>query len=82
MRDDQADRVSLAKEIGLHPHLGPHDINEGEHYSVVTYTDWADYFVPTAVRWVHTDEVDDLTDPELSRENKREAKAHVRSVPN
>jgi len=82
MRNDQTDRVRLAKETGLHPHLGPNnDILEGTHYTVVTYCDWADYFVPTTIKWVHNDEVDSLTNPETTRENKQKAIAHVRSNP-
>lgn len=71
-----ADRVSLAKRLGMHPHMtGDAEfaaLTEGEHYEVVAYTDWADYFVPTVVQWNGGDEVDQLTDPEASVAAARE----------
>jgi hypothetical protein len=74
---DLSDRVSTAKRLGMHPHLSGDieftALTEGEHYDVVAYTDWADYFVPTVVRWDGADEVDQLTDPEASVAAAREA---------
>lgn len=76
---DMADRVSVAKEIGLHPQLGPWDITEGEHYEVIAYTDWADMFVPTIIEWADGTQ-DDLTDARQTRQHKQrilEAEANV-----
>jgi len=81
---DLADRVSLAKRLGMHPHIGGDAefarLQEGTHYDVVAYTDWADYFVPTVVQWAHRDEVDQLTDREASVEAAREALQEVADV--
>lgn len=73
---EMADRVSTAREAGMHPQADPWDVTEGEHYTVLAYTDWADMFVPTIVRW-EGGQVDDFTDPEATRENKRRAKRTV-----
>jgi hypothetical protein len=76
-----ADRVSLARRLGMHPHdTGDAEferLQEGTHYDVVAYTDWADYFVPTVVQWAHSNHVDQLTDPERSVAAAREALQEV-----
>lgn len=81
-----ADRVSLAKRLGMHPHLSGDAefsrLEEGTHYDVVAYTDWADYFVPTMVQWLHTNHVDQLTDPDRSVEAAREALEQVEVTAN
>lgn len=43
-------------------------VEEGKHYKVLAYTDWADQFIPTVIKWSHG-EIDDFTDPQKSREN-------------
>lgn len=70
-----SDRVSTAREAGMHPMDGPWDVTEGEHYTVVAYTDWCDLFVPTIVRWDLGDheKVDNFTDPERTRVHKKMA---------
>jgi len=77
MTAELSDRVALAKRLGMHPHLGGDGafarLEEGAHYEVVAYTDWADYFVPTVVQWAGRDGVDRLTDPEASVAAAREA---------
>jgi len=44
------------------------DLEEGEHYTVIAYTDWADVFVPTLIRW-DNGTVDNLSDRQESIEN-------------
>lgn len=71
MAADTADRVRLARKLGLHP-LVDSDLEEGTHYTVLAYTDWADMFVPTIVKWRHGP-TDDLTDPATSKQHKQAA---------
>lgn len=73
MAADTADRVRVARNLGLHP-LIDSDLEEGTHYTVLAYTDWADMFVPTIVKWNHGP-VDDLTDPATSKQHKKQALA-------
>lgn len=51
---------------------GKDGVQEGEHYTVVAYTDYLDMFVPTVVQWNHG-ELDMFTDVDESRENKERA---------
>jgi hypothetical protein len=48
------------------------DVEEGVHYEVLAYTDWADLFVPTIVEWKNGEQ-DRFTDPAVTRRNKRES---------
>ncbi|QCC48113.1 hypothetical protein [Halobellus limi] len=48
------------------------DIEEGVHYDVLAYTDWADLFIPTVVRWVNG-ETDMFKDPAVTERNKRQS---------
>lgn len=61
------ERCSLAREV-------LQDVIEGEHYTVLAYTDFADTFVPTIVRWKNG-AVDDFTNRFFSMMNKAESKA-------
>lgn len=82
---DMADRISVAKRLGMHPHLtGDAEfsgLTEGKHYEVVAYTDWSDYFVPTLVQWQHTNHADDLSEREQSVEAARNALEQVKTAP-
>jgi len=69
--DELRDRIEVAKNLGLHPLVGS-DLEEGTHYTVLAYTDWADLFIPTIVKWRHGP-TDDLTDPETSKQHKQQA---------
>lgn len=71
------DRVRNARELGLGPMQSGRYV-EGEHYDVLAYTDWADLFVPTVVRWAGTDEPDDLSDLDRSTELAEMADREVR----
>jgi len=71
MSTDIADRVTVARNIGLHPMVDS-DLEEGTHYEVLAYTDWADIFVPTIVTWRHGP-TDDLTDLTTSKQHKETA---------
>jgi len=42
-------------------------LEEGKDYEVLAYSDWADTFVPTVVKW-RTGEVDDFSDEKKTRE--------------
>ncbi|RCU47905.1 hypothetical protein DU504_11745 [Haloplanus salinus] len=48
------------------------DVSEGEHYEVLAYTDWADLFIPTVVKWANG-EIDRFNDPAVTRNNRRES---------
>jgi len=65
-------RIDTAKRLGLHPMYKGfeeyRDLEEGTHYEVIAYTDWADVFVPTVVKWSNG-EVDDLKDRKQSIAN-------------
>ena len=61
-----------------HPYHSTKPVEEGKHYTVLAYTDWADTFVPTVVKWNHG-EVDDLTSPEKSLLNRSRAIRHAKS---
>ena len=61
------DRVDTATRILDLDHMGKTKgvVKEGEHYSVLAYTDWANKFVPTVIKWNHG-AVDDLSDRKRS----------------
>jgi hypothetical protein len=65
-------RVDVSYDVLGHPQQTRRPANEGKHYTVLAYTDWADQFIPTTVKWNHG-EVDDLTDPVKSRLNREKA---------
>jgi hypothetical protein len=66
-----AGRVRTAQDNGMHP-VQESEVEEGRHYEVLSYTDWADLFIPTRVRWANG-ETDDFTDPAVSDTNRRES---------
>lgn len=69
-------RIDTARGLGLHPMYKGfedyRDLEEGTHYEVLAYTDWADVFVPTVVKWSNG-KVDSLTDRKQSITNAEEA---------
>ena len=67
-----AGRVMNAKRAGFPPMAPPYDLEEGIHCEVLAYTDWADLFIPTVVRWANG-EIDRFTDPAVTMRNKRES---------
>lgn len=66
------ERVKTSYEIIGHPQQRPRPVEEGTHYEVLAYTDWADSLIPTVIEWCNG-EVDDFTDPEKSRQNQAKA---------
>lgn len=77
MQSEIADRVRVAKRLGMHPQMSGDvefsQLREGKHYEVVAYTDWCDLFVPTVIEWAHSGEVDRLTAADESLANARRA---------
>jgi len=69
---DINERVSTSYDVLGHPQQTSKPVEEGKHYTVLAYTDWADSFIPTVVKWSHG-EVDSFTDPAKSRENRNRA---------
>lgn len=69
---DISERVSTSYDILGHPQQASKPVEEGRHYKVLAYTDWADSFIPTVIEWNHG-EVDSFTDPEKSRQNQAKA---------
>ncbi len=67
-----ADRIDVARALGLHPLQQDDTLEEGTHYEVLAYTEWADMFVPTVIKWRHG-ATDNLTDLETSERHKRHA---------
>jgi len=69
-------RIDTAQGLGIHPMYKGYpefrDLEEGEHYKVLAYTDHLDIFVPTLVRW-NNGTVDNLSDRQESIKNAREA---------
>lgn len=65
------DRIHVARKLGIHPMVDS-DLEEGTHYTVLAYTDWADIFVPTVIKWRHGP-TDDLTDHATAKQHKQEA---------
>jgi len=66
------ERVKTSYEVIGHPQQRTRPVEEGKHYTVLAYTDWADSFIPTMIRWNHG-ELDDFTDLEKSRQNQAKA---------
>lgn len=66
------ERVSTSYDIIGHPQQASKPVEEGRHYEVLAYTDWADSMIPTVVKWRHG-EIDDFTSPEKSRQNRATA---------
>jgi DNA-directed RNA polymerase subunit RPC12/RpoP len=69
-------RVDVSYEVLGHPQSASKGAEEGKHYTVLAYTDWADQFIPTIIQWNHG-EVDDLTDLAKSRMNHEKAYLHL-----
>ena len=65
-------RVSTSYDIVGHPQQALKPVEEGRHYTVLAYTDWADSFIPTVIKWNHG-EVDSFTDREKSRQSQQKA---------
>jgi len=70
-----SERVSTSYDIVGHPQQASKPVEEGRHYKVLAYTDWADSLIPTVIKWNHG-EVDNFTNPEKSRQNQAKAKEH------
>jgi len=68
MLDRISDRISTSYDVLGHPQQAVRPVEEGKHYKVLAYTDWADQFIHTVIKWSHG-EIDDFTDPQKSREN-------------
>ena len=72
-RTDISQRVDASYNVLGHPQSATLPrAQEGTHYEVLAYTDWADSFIPTVIKWNHG-EVDDLTDKSLSMKNREKA---------
>ena len=69
-------RVDVSIDVLGHPQQPSRPAEEGKHYSVLAYTDWADQFIPTTVKWNHG-EVDDLTNLAKSRMNLEKSYTHL-----
>jgi len=65
-------RVDVSYDVLGHPQQVSKPAEEGKHYTVLAYTDWADQFIPTVIKWNHG-EVDDLTNLAKSQENRDHA---------
>jgi len=65
-------RVDTSYKVLGHPYQTTKPVNEGKHYTVLAYTDWADTFVPTLIKWNHG-EIDNLTNLNKSRINQQKA---------
>jgi DNA-directed RNA polymerase subunit RPC12/RpoP len=59
-----------------HPQQVSRPAEEGKHYTVLAYTDWADQFIPTVIQWNHG-EVDDLSDMAKSKKNLEKSYLHL-----
>ena len=66
-------RVQTSYDVLGHPQSSYKSAIEGTHFEVLAYTDWADQFVPTVVKW-NTGVVDDFRDARESRFNAMDAK--------
>ena len=68
-------RIDTAQGLGIHPMYKGYpefrDLEEGNHYTVLAYTDHLDIFVPTIIKWSNG-EVDDLSDRQESIRNARD----------
>jgi len=71
-------RVNVSEDVLGHPFSARKPVKEGVHYEVLAYTDWADTFVPTMVRWNHG-ALDDFRNPAQSRLNQRRALEYARA---
>ena len=69
MTSDISFRVDTAYEIIGHPQQRSRPVKEGVHYTTLAYSDWADQFIPTMVKWNHG-AVDDFSDPGMSARNQ------------
>ena len=69
MTSDISSRVSVAHDMIGHPQQRTKPVTEGVHYTTIAYSDWADSFIPTIVRWSHG-AVDDFSDREQSARNQ------------
>jgi len=76
--DEVGDRVHNARTVIGSPFWkGDYPVKEGKHYTVLSYTDWADEFVPTVIEWKlkSGNVVDDFTDIDQSKKNAEMALA-------
>jgi predicted RNA-binding Zn-ribbon protein involved in translation (DUF1610 family) len=69
-------RVDVSYEVLGHPQQVSRPAEEGKHYTVLAYTDWADQFIPTVIQWNHG-EVDDLSDMAKSKKNLEKSYTHL-----
>jgi len=72
---DIGDRIDVSYDVLGHPQQREKPVEEGNHYTVLAYTDWADQFIPTVIKWNHG-EIDNFTDRRLSVENRLKAIHH------
>ena len=71
-------RIDVAYDAIGHPQQATRPVEEGKHYETLAYTDWADTFVPTVVKWNHG-AIDSFTDARKSRENRDRAIQHAKA---
>ncbi|MFH2109894.1 MAG: hypothetical protein ABIJ47_01395 [Candidatus Bathyarchaeota archaeon] len=76
--DDVGERINVSYDVLGHPYHRTKPVEEDKHYTVLAYTDWADTFVPTVIKWSHG-EVDDFTNPGKSLLNRSRAIQHTKS---
>jgi len=68
-----SDRVDVSYDVLGHPQAARRPLaREGTHYEVLAYTDWADRFIPTVIKWNHG-AVDYLTNKNVSRQHRDKA---------
>ena len=66
--DEVGKRVDTSYKVLGHPQQVTRPAMEGKHYTVLAYTDWADQFIPTVIKWNHG-AIDNLTNLSKSRKN-------------
>lgn len=76
--DEVGKRVNVSYDVLGHPYHRTKPVEEGKHYTVLAYTDWADTFVPTVIQWNHG-EVDSFTNPGKSLLNQSRAIQHAKA---
>jgi hypothetical protein len=75
---DVGTRISTSYEVLGHPQtpVEQKQVKEGVHYQVLAYSDWADQFIPTVVKWVHGT-TDSFTNLEKSTRDRSIAYIYV-----
>jgi len=67
-----ADRIEVSNEVIGHPLQRTLPVEEGNHYTVLAYTDWGDLFIPTIVKW-NDGTVDNFSNITKSRANRKKS---------